>query len=510
MRSVLLAVAFLISFTSHGLSLVYVEKDGVFFYYPVDEGEIAERLIKKYPAMTHFLEQQGVKVTLPLHVILDDKLDTPAVRVHMIPHREIRIPLRAPGVLEEGYTEADPWAYFLFKGLSLQGIYSIRSGIPGGLHKVFGEIISPNIIIPEWTSDGICHLLYALFKREEIHDPFYAAITKAARPPDIDKISNHPGTWPGRDGYRIYGRPFMRWVYQNYGWSKLYDFIKRHGYGVLPIEIDLKARKSFEKSWSELWQTFSSELVSNPHKGQGLLITGYWSEPFVYWNASGVYPGAVQFGLRGRYGYVDANKTLWLSEYDDEGLAKVIKYVKGMRFPLKLDHAWDPGPGGVAVTRRGHRPYLILFSSHQGSSPAQFQPSSTQPQFIAAPEGVLQLSGPVQDQQGRIAVAANSQGNWDIWLYDRDWCRITDAPSLEMDPWWEGDRLVFASNVTGVFQIHDAEMKPLTNCKNGAVLPRKSKYLCLAGDGWQVLGYAPERTHQKSRACPAIITPDIL
>lgn len=64
--------------------------------------------------MIDFLERQGLAVKHPLHVILDDGLDIPEVEVHMIPHREIRVPHRAPGVLEDGYTETDPWADFKY------------------------------------------------------------------------------------------------------------------------------------------------------------------------------------------------------------------------------------------------------------------------------------------------------------------------------------------------------------------------------------------------------------
>ncbi len=489
MRSVVFALIFLFTAALNGFCLVYVEKDGLLFYYPAAEGEIAQRLVAKYPAMINFLGRQSLNITFPLHVILDDDLDTPAVRVHMIPHREIRIPLRAPGILEDGYTDPDPWAYFLFKGLCLQGIYSIRSGIPGRLHKVFGEVISPNVIIPDWTTDGICHLLYELFQAQKIHDPFHAMIHRAARPPDIDKISHHPGTWPGHYGYRIYGRPFIKWVYQNYGWNRLLEFIKLHGKGILPIEIDLKAKKSFGKSWSDLWQTYRVALISKAKNGRGLLITGYWSKPFVYWNASGVYPGIKKVRFRGRYGYVDAGNNLWLSEFEEAGSAKINRYKKGIAYPLNLEHVWDPGPGGVAVTRKGHRPYLILPSAIKGRSLNYLKTDQKESLLIAAPPGVLQISGPVQDDRGRIAVAANSNGNWDIWLYDRLWYRITHSPSLEMDPWWHGDRLVFASDVSGVFQIHDAEMQQLTDCKSGAVLPRQDKYLCLVEDGWQVMAY---------------------
>ncbi|MEJ2562407.1 MAG: hypothetical protein P8Z42_06930 [Anaerolineales bacterium] len=36
--------------------------------------------------------------------------------------------------------EPDPWRYFLFKGLCLQALYAVRSGVPAAVHKGFGEI----------------------------------------------------------------------------------------------------------------------------------------------------------------------------------------------------------------------------------------------------------------------------------------------------------------------------------------------------------------------------------
>ena len=72
MRPALCALILVVSFASHGYSLVYVQKDGLLIYYPVDEGVIAERLVNKYPAMLAFLQQRGLEFKFPLHVILDD------------------------------------------------------------------------------------------------------------------------------------------------------------------------------------------------------------------------------------------------------------------------------------------------------------------------------------------------------------------------------------------------------------------------------------------------------
>lgn len=93
------------------LALEVVEKEGMYIYFDQDEAELVARIIEPLPGMLAFLSDKGLPVEAPLHLVLDDLLDFPEVKVQMIPHKEIRIPIRAPGVLEDGYTEADPWAF---------------------------------------------------------------------------------------------------------------------------------------------------------------------------------------------------------------------------------------------------------------------------------------------------------------------------------------------------------------------------------------------------------------
>ena len=487
-RTVLLGLLFLTLPVANGWALKQIEKDGLYLYFPESEEKIAKRLLENFPAIVAFLSNQNLNIRYPLHVVLDEDLDLPEVRVHMIPHREIRIPLRAPGVMENGYTEPDPWSYFLFRGLCLQAIFSIRDGIPAKLHKVFGEIVSPNIVLPEWILDGICALLHKLYQDKSLLDPLAAEIFRTSAPPDLDMICNHPEFWPGHYGFRIYGRHFVFWIYQNYGWDRLLNFIHEHGRGIIPIEIDLKAKEAFGSTWVALWQKLTKNLGFENHTLKGLHIDGYWPDPFIYWNHGGVYPGAVKLRYRGRYGFVDTYKILWLSEYDDEGISKLVEYRGKTFWPYDVDHVWDPGPGGVAVTRKGHLPYLMLLPKGKNSfTSSLWGPHKDEMTLIPGPPGTVQMSGPVMDSRGRIAVSANLDGNWDIWLYDGAWHRITTAPSIELDPWLEEDRLVFASDISGRFQIHDSQMRPLTQCKTAAVLPRRQNYLCLATNGWQVL-----------------------
>ncbi len=485
-RSFFLAVltaALLWSGPAYGLR--FIEKEGFYIYYPANAGNLAHRLADWCPAMASFLEEQGLPVSKPIHVVLDDDMDIPEPVTELYPHREIRLPLRAPGILEDGFTEPDPWRYFLFQGLSLLGIFNERSGLPGGVYHVFGEIISPNTVLPDWAIYGISHLLYEHYSLRRLSDPMAEALFAASAIPDLDKVSNHPEIWPGRFSYRIYGRPFIRWLYERYGWDRLLLFLQLHGRGIIPLEIDIKAKRVFGRSWSRLWQIFQAEHIPMAYNAHGIPIAGYWNHPYFYWNETGVYPGILEPGRRSRYGYVDQDNWLWLSEYGQGGISKLQIERHSTRHDVRLGHVWDPGPGPVAVTRLGLQPILIQFG--QRDAPSFFGESVEDIPIqnrIPGPPGVLQMSGPVMDDQGRIAVAGNSQGNWDIWLYDHAWYRITNSPSVEMDPWWIDGKLIFSSNASGRFQIHGTDMRPLTAASLAAVLPRDTAYLELTSSGF--------------------------
>lgn len=491
MRSVLrllLAIGLVLTGSSNLFAMVSIENNGVWLYFPQSEAAIAARLNQQLPDILMYLKKKDLPVKPPLHIVVDEDLDAPDVQVKVIPHREIRIPLRAPGVLEEGYTDADPWTYFMFKGLCLQGIYGLRSGVPEVLYQVFGEIISPNVILPPWVDGGICNLLFALYRGNEIQDPFEAALFRSTTPPDLEIISHHPQIWPGYFAYRIYGKPFIYWLYQKYGWFRILDFLHVHGGGIIPIEIDLKARQIFGKTYAALWKAFQSQYATTVISPPGFLARGYWAEPFVYWNRAGVFPGKLQVRNRGRYGTVEPDGTLWLSEFNTS--ARLYRYAGGRVVTTNREHIWDPGSGHVAVTRIGRCPYLIIFPDDGKGGFHQIDSTDVDQLIrIAAPPGVLALSGPVRNEKGAIAVAANTAGNWDIWVYNQGWVRLTRTPSIELDPWWEGDSLVYASNATGRFQIHAADQQPITAVDTMALLPRQGHALELTSGGWRLGSY---------------------
>lgn len=466
-------------------ALKVIEVDGAYIYFPKEAGALAQRIASWYCPMASFLQEQGIPISEPLHIVLDHSLDQPEALTRLYPHREIRLPMRAPGAFEDGYTEADPWRYFLFKGLCELGIYGERSGLPSGLHLFFGEVISPNLILPDWTIDGYSHLLYEVYSFHRVEDPLAEAVLYSGAIPSLDRVSHHPEIWPGQFSYRIYGRPFIRWLYQRFGWERMLLFLQLHGRGIVPIEIDLKANRAFGLSWNQLWRIFQMEHPPIFTDRRGISIVGHWDAPYLYWNETGVHPGVKQSGTRSRYGYVDEQHRLWISQYI-KGISKIKLHSRGTVHNVVQDHLWDPGPGSVAVTRHGYTPALILFGPPKGPHLMDGLDDALPIKGeIEGPVGALQMSGPVMDRRGRIAVAANIAGNWEIWLYDKRWYRVTHSPTIEVDPWFIDDKLIFASNVSGKFQIHSSDMAQLTHAPTATLLPRNNAYLELDATGWQ-------------------------
>ncbi len=508
-KFLLLTIAAILVFSaSPALALKVIETDHFFIYFPEGVQPLANRISRWCAPMAGFLKEQGLPTPKPIHILLDEDTDQPGAITQHYPHFEIRLPLRAPGALEDGYTESEPWRYFLFKGLCQLAILSERSGLPAGMSRLFGEVISPNSVLPEWTTDGISHLLWERYCLKRSTDPVAEAIFKAGPVPGLDRVSHFPEIWPGKQSYRIYGRPFIRWLYERFGWDRILQFLQLHGGGIIPIEIDFKAKRAFGSTWNQLWHIFQAEHIPEATDSRGVPIVGYWGAPYLYWNETGVYPGIVKSGTRSRYGFLDPHNWLWISQYD-AGVSIIKIQRRGTRRQVAKKHIWDPGPGPVAVSRHGYAPALIIFGERQGNRLLDGLDETIPIEGeIAGPPGVLQMSGPVMDEKGRIAVAANTAGNWDIWIYDDQWMRVTEAPAVDIDPWWIDGKLIFSSNRSGRFQIHGSDLTPLTDASIAAMLPRDDAYLYMDAAGWRRGEIDPTRIPDMVHDYPARSEPD--
>ncbi len=417
-------------------ALITLHRAGVWIHCPETERVLAARLYRSLPAMKSFLEKMGLALPEKIHVVLVAGRLKAGCQTEIIPLYRIRIALQPPGPLEDGAVEPDPWSYRLFMGLAREAVFYTCRGIPAAGRKLMGAVISPNRVLPAWVTDGVCHLLWELHRGRPGALSVSAldrAVRNTAAWPGLDKISNHPRIWPGPESPRIWGRPFVRWIYRVYGWSPLLDFIRAHGGGVIPFEVDLKAEKTFGLGWDQLWTAFSARA------GQGDLTP-----------ATEGLPGAGD-------------------------LRQAAVGAAGPLVPPAADSV-----AAVRVVYKGSRPFIAF----AGNSDAGARKPVSGPCPVEAPQQVTALDGPVTGPGGRIAVAGCAGGNWDIWAYDGTWKKIVTAAGTQCHPAFGPHGLVFASDHDGTFRIYDPDWHLLSTCHTAALRPCGSHCYCLRAEGW--------------------------
>lgn len=450
-QAVLLVTVVLIAGQVDAGMRVSMRGNGFWLHCRQSEAVLAARLVRAIASMKSFLAAKGLPLPTPVHLVLQEGRISGGFRTDIIPLWRVRVALQPPGPLEDGATEPDPWTYRTFMGLAFQSIYYTCGGVPALGRRLMGAVISPNRIIPPWALDGISHLLWELYAGKpgfESVSTLDASLRNTVAWPGVDKISNHPDTWPGPDCHRIWGRPFIRWLYRVYGWKPLLEFIKAHGAGVIPFEVNLKARKIFGLEWHQLWMAFSSTRAGRPasHKEEVNL-------------AGPLYPMKAVIG-------------------DGRGGSKELK-----------------------VKYRGRRPYIVLPTTCKGCE------DDGRRYLLPAPKQVIALNGPVIGPEGQIAVGGCVAGDWDIWLYDGKWRRLIQGPGTQCHPFFNQSDLVFASDHGGSFAIYDTNWNLLSKCKTAGLRPGPKGYFCLAASGWHMVGFvhtgkrkAPGQVRQKEEA----------
>ncbi len=413
--------------------LLSLQNSGIELHYPRQEEKLASRMIREAAQMKSFLEKMGLALPERIHVVLVPGCLETGYQVQVIPLYRIRIALQPPGPLEDGAIEPDPWTYRLFCGLAGQAVFFQCHGVPGAARRLMGAVISPNRILPPWSIDGVCHLLWELYKERPgalSVSTLDESIRNTLAWPGLDRISNHPRIWPGSEFYRIWGRPFVRWLYRMYGWKPLLAFIRSHGAGVIPFEVGRKAEKIFGLDWEGLWQAFSAQ-ARPPGRRQERALDTIGPEPVVR---------------------------------------------AGMSLAPGGGKAAGNGPAGkeLKIVYKGSRPFLSICREPEGHR-----------ESIAAPAQVTALDGPVRGPEGQVAVAGCSGGNWDIWLYDGTWQKAVAAPGVQCHPAFGPGGLVFASDHSGRFQVYDSSWNLLSNCDTAALRPEGGYFYCLGPKGWE-------------------------
>lgn len=153
-------------------------------------------------------------------------------------------------------------------------------GFPGFLTRIFGNFLSPNILIPFWMIEGIAvyaESAYSDFsgRLNDAYYPQYTAISiKEGTFPSLIEATYYPDRYPwGTAGY-LYGGMFFRYLASEYGIEKISLFFDENGRSVLSylspvfpaLGIDRASRKVFGRTFPELWKDFQNHNNNLSHK----------------------------------------------------------------------------------------------------------------------------------------------------------------------------------------------------------------------------------------------------
>ncbi|MBI4649769.1 hypothetical protein HY745_00390 [Candidatus Desantisbacteria bacterium] len=144
-------------------------------------------------------------------------------------------------------------------------------GTPGVLTNLFGNLLFPNILLPDWAIEGFAVYSESQFSRYQgrLNDGFYDAYIGACvngkRFPSILKATYSPLEFPYYNGSYIFGSEFFQYLSKIYGQEKLTKFFDIYSSSllsylspVLPYAgIDRASEKIYGKSFPLLWREWN-------------------------------------------------------------------------------------------------------------------------------------------------------------------------------------------------------------------------------------------------------------
>lgn len=161
-------------------------------------------------------------------------------------------------------------------------------GFAGLLRNVFGSFLAPNLYSPGWITEGITvysesqSTIYEGRLNDGFFDSYIGTRVHTGTMPSIVEATNTPLDFPAGTHY-LYGGELFEFIAQKYGEDKFSEFFDSYGLyfwaplsSILPFTgLDIAARKSFGKTWPELfaeWQQFEKSRF-NRWEPAGLRIT---------------------------------------------------------------------------------------------------------------------------------------------------------------------------------------------------------------------------------------------
>ena len=470
------------------------------------------------------------------HILLIDNKDFSYHDLDVFPYPVVTLNISSPNPLSfYSSKENDDYLISIFRyELIKLFVETMAKGIDGKLHKVFGNAISPNVLLPDWLKKGIAASF--AFDTSLMEKMVIRSMVAENNILSIDKASHTLNQWPYKWASFSLGHDFVNYLIKVYGKKRLMEFFHLHSSGINPLEINIKAEKVFGEKFLLLWDEWRMKKAKEVKKEiqkikrEGLTeIENITNDGEIKSNLKLINNrlyflsfdkdrgnGIQIFDLKTkRLKFIPTTEKLTgISLYDDKILISREKredpyheynqlFLFSTKRRIKNEVIFKKGIKGfkrlrepdlfnekriVAIKSNGDKEYLLLILNDE-------------PFILSAKKPFRRISTPRFSPNGKIIVFSALQNkNWDLWLYCLDkkiFKRLTFNEAKDIHPSWGkgSDRIFFSSDRDHVFNIYSINLKTgrvkkLTNLIGGGFFPAANKdeiyFLNYSFKGWDI------------------------
>ncbi len=229
----------------------------------------ADRLEDSYQVLSTYFERLPRRTV----VVLNDRTDLTNGYATAIPYRTIGVYPVLPGP-NDTISDFGDWA----RELSLHELTHVlsfepRRGIVTGLYSTFGNIITPNLLLPRWFLEGVAvDLETRTSENGRLRSPYQDAMIRAmyldqtlfqVQLAEINETSIH--TWPQGARPYLFGSLMWSELITRHGQKLIAELHGQYG-GRVPFLIDTPLLEKAGKNYEQLFSETQTELVQRAKK----------------------------------------------------------------------------------------------------------------------------------------------------------------------------------------------------------------------------------------------------